>query len=387
MTIVRSYSLFRYSIAGTSVLVALALTMSWPQLEEAPTTLFFAAVMVSACYGGLGPGLLATALSVLVLDYFFVPPLYSLEIGLADGMRLGVFVTVAILISSLNAARRQVEGELRRQSANKDWFLATLAHEVRSPLAALTNALEFLRQPGLDAAVAEQVRAIAERGTATIARHMDDLLDVARIGNGKLRLDRKRVELGAVVAQAVETALPLIEARRHQLEVARLEREVWLEADPARLEQVLVNLLANAARYTDAGGRVTLTTEHNEGEVRLRVRDTGRGIAPDILPHIFEPFRQAARGEYGGLGIGLSLVRGLVRMHGGSVTASSDGAGKGSEFTVRIPVAGHGPRERERRSRPSPVGHPARSVARAFNPLWLSAGGVRGGDLQAEVRG
>jgi signal transduction histidine kinase len=352
MTNVRSYSLLRYGIAATSVLVALTFTISWPHLEEAPTTLFLAAVMVSAWYGGLGPGLLTTALSGLVLDYFFVPPVYSLEIGLADGMRLGVFVMVAILISSLNAARRQLERELRRQSANKDWFLATLAHEVRNPLAALSGALQILRHPGLDAAAVEQARAIAERGTATITRHMDDLLDVARIGKGKLRLDRKLVELGAVVAQAVETALPLIEARRHQLDVACPEREVWLEADPARLDQVFVNLLANAARYTDVGGRVTLTIERDGGDVWLRVRDTGRGIAPDVLPHIFEPFRQAERGEYGGLGIGLSLVHDLVRMHGGTVTASSEGPGKGSEFTVRLPVAGNNPREREVLPRP-----------------------------------
>jgi signal transduction histidine kinase len=222
-------------------------------------------------------------------------------------------------------------------------------------------------------AEAEQARAIAERQTATIARHMDDLLDVARIGQGKLRLDRKRVELGAVVAQAVETAFPLIEARQHQLEVALPERAVWLEADPARLEQVLVNLLANAARYTDAGGRVTLTTEHNGGEVWLRVRDTGQGIAPDVLPHIFEPFFQAARGEYGGLGIGLSLVCGLVRMHGGSVTASSDGPGKGSEFTVRLPVTGNDLRGRSDRGR-ALAGHPARvgdlAIAPA-SPTWF----------------
>jgi CheY-like chemotaxis protein/two-component sensor histidine kinase len=172
-------------------------------------------------------------------------------------------------------------------------------------------------------------------------RLVDDLLDVARIARGKIELQKEVVELTTVVARAVETSRPLIDARKHDLTVSLPAEPVRLEADPARLAQVLINLLNNAAKYTEEGGRIWLTAERERCGVTLRVRDTGVGIPPEVLPHVFGLFTQEERSlarSQGGLGIGLSLVRGLVEMHGGSVEATSPGVGRGSEFTVRLPA-------------------------------------------------
>jgi CheY-like chemotaxis protein len=176
-----------------------------------------------------------------------------------------------------------------------------------------------------------------------MVRLVDDLLDVGRITQGKLQLRRERVDLASVVQSAVEGSRPLIESNRHDLSIRLPAEPIYLEADPTRLAQVFSNLLTNAAKYTDRGGRITLIAERQGGEVVVAVRDTGIGIAPDYLPRLFEMFSQvdsALERSQGGLGIGLSLVKGLVRMHGGSVEARSEGLGKGSEFVVRLPVAG-----------------------------------------------
>jgi CheY-like chemotaxis protein len=182
---------------------------------------------------------------------------------------------------------------------------------------------------------------MAERNVVHLTRLIDDLMDVARIGRGKIELSRRVVDLATVVNQAVETARPLIDERRHALTVALPQGTIRVEADPTRLEQVLWNLLNNSAKYTPPGGQIRLSVEPDGGEVVVRVRDTGIGIRPEMLPKVFEMFVQV--GEHkdhaqGGLGIGLSLVRTLVEMHGGSISAHSDGPGHGSEFVVRLPV-------------------------------------------------
>jgi PAS domain S-box-containing protein len=236
---------------------------------------------------------------------------------------------------------RQRTEELQEADRRKDEFLAMLAHELRNPLAPLHNTLELLALQGDDPAAVAVAREVMERQVRQMVRLVDDLLDVSRITRGKIALRKAPVDLAAVVATAVDTSRPLIEARRHTLTISLPERPVRIEADAARLAQVLANLLNNAAKYTEVGGRIDLTAERADGEIVLRVGDNGTGISPEMLPRIFDLFTQAESGldrAQGGLGIGLTLARRLVEMHGGTVEAASDGPGRGSDFVVRLPV-------------------------------------------------
>jgi PAS domain S-box-containing protein len=231
--------------------------------------------------------------------------------------------------------------ELRDADRRKDEFLAMLAHELRNPLAPIRNALDLMSMEQADEETVRWSREIMRRQVEHMVRLVDDLLDVSRIMRGKIELRKEPVELAAVVQRAVETARPVIDAQRHQLQVVLPQQPVWLEADPIRLAQVLSNLLNNAAKYTEQGGHIWLSAERDDGHVRFRVRDDGMGIAPEMIPHLFELFTQADQSldrAQGGLGIGLSLVQNLVQMHGGTVTASSQGPGTGSEFVVELPA-------------------------------------------------
>jgi PAS domain S-box-containing protein len=237
--------------------------------------------------------------------------------------------------------RVELEAALRQADRRKDEFLAMLAHELRNPLAPVRAALQVLRAAGSGHPDADQAAAMIERQVWTLARLVDDLLDVSRITRGKVRLRKEPVDLAVVVARAVEAARPLLEANRHALEVSLPEGPVPLEADATRLEQVFANLLNNAAKYTEPGGSVRLSAERRGGEVVVRVRDSGCGIPAEVLPHVFDLFTQADRTldrSQGGLGVGLTLVKGLVEMHGGSVAAHSDGPGQGSELVVCLPA-------------------------------------------------
>ena len=237
--------------------------------------------------------------------------------------------------------RQRAEEALREADRRKDEFLAMLAHELRNPLAPIRNALEILKLADVSPEVLRQTREMMERQVQVMARLVDDLLDVSRITRGKIELRKAPVELRTVVARAVETARPLIEARDHALTVEQAPQPLLVEGDVVRLAQVVANLLNNAAKYMQPGGRVTLTTAREGGEVVVRVRDAGIGIAPDLLPHVFDLFTQsheAAALSQGGLGIGLTLVWRLVAMHGGKVEAHSAGLGLGSEFVVRLPA-------------------------------------------------
>ncbi|HEY0195259.1 MAG TPA: ATP-binding protein [Kofleriaceae bacterium] len=244
------------------------------------------------------------------------------------------------------SARKRVEQQnlvLRAQaeSANraKDEFLAMLGHELRNPLAPILTALNLMRMRG-DAAT-DKERVVIERQAQHLVHLVDDLLDVSRITRGKIELKRTRVELGEVVGRAIEMASPLIDQRRHVLQVDVAPRGLVLDADPARLAQVFANLLTNAAKYTEPGGRIAVTGARRGAELELVVRDTGVGIAPQMLPHVFDLFVQESQTidrSQGGLGLGLSIVRSLVALHGGSVSVDSAGRGHGSAFTIRLPA-------------------------------------------------
>ncbi|MBC7968230.1 MAG: PAS domain S-box protein, partial [Fuerstia sp.] len=244
--------------------------------------------------------------------------------------------------------RKQAENELRRLAAElsnadrrKDEFLATLAHELRNPLAPIRNGLQLMQMVGGGGEAAEQVREIMERQLNQMVRLVDDLMDVSRISRGKVELRKERLPLADVLKSAVETSRPHIERMGHQLTVTLPAVPIIVEADMTRLSQVFLNLLNNAAKYSDPGSRIWLTAEQQESDAVITVRDTGIGIAADHLPLVFEMFSQVDRSlekSQGGLGIGLSLVKQLVAMHGGTVEAKSGGAGMGSEFVVRLPL-------------------------------------------------
>jgi PAS domain S-box-containing protein len=251
--------------------------------------------------------------------------------------------------------------ERRAADRRKDEFLALLAHELRNPLAPLRNALQILRLSP-DGAAQEQARALMVRQLEQMVRLVDDLLDVSRIGQGKLELRREHVALAAVVQSAVETSRPLIEHMGHELTVALPDAPVLVDADPTRLAQVFANLLNNAAKYTDRGGHIRLTAGRQGGDVVVSVQDTGIGIAADQLPGLFQMFSQGERAlerSQGGLGIGLTLVKRLVEMHGGRIEAHSDGPGRGAEFVVRLPAARDAPGPEVAAARLEPAAPPA----------------------------
>ncbi|HYR96195.1 MAG TPA: ATP-binding protein, partial [Candidatus Binatus sp.] len=241
--------------------------------------------------------------------------------------------------------RRQLEDELRERAQQladadrrKDEFLAMLSHELRNPLAPLRTALYLLATDGPDR---DRFLAMAERQVKQLVRLVDDLLDVSRITEGKITLRNEVVSLSELVSRAVETVRPLLDARGQVFTLSLPAESVLLKADPARLAQALGNLLSNASSYTPTAGSIWLTAERLDDEVMVRVRDTGAGLAPELLPHVFDLFVQgdtSLERAHGGLGIGLTIVRRVVEMHGGRVEAQSPGPGQGSEFILHLPV-------------------------------------------------
>ncbi|HJX26523.1 MAG TPA: ATP-binding protein [Thermoanaerobaculia bacterium] len=232
--------------------------------------------------------------------------------------------------------------ELATADRRKNEFLATLAHELRNPLAPISNALNLLRLEKADPAIQEQARKVIERQLGQMVRLVDDLLDISRITSSKLRLRKERIELAAAIQSAQETSLPLIKNAGHQVTVTIPPEPIYLDADLTRLAQVFTNLLNNSAKYTERGGHVWLTATREGREAIVSVRDTGIGIPPEHLPSIFKMFSQvtpALERSGGGLGVGLALAQGIVQLHGGCMEARSEGLGRGSEFIVRLPIA------------------------------------------------
>jgi PAS domain S-box-containing protein len=267
---------------------------------------------------------------------FFGHPKAGVFTDRHERLVVGVAAQAAVAVDNARLYER-----LREQDRRKDDFIALLAHELRNPLAPLRNGLELIRLSGDAGPAVVKARAMMDRQLTHMVRLIDDLLDVSRITRGKLHLQMGRVSLAEVVAHAVEATGPAIAAARHELTLTLPPEPVHLTADLTRLAQVFGNLLSNSAKYTQPGGRIWLTAEAAGGQVAVTVRDTGIGIPADALPHVFDMFAQVDRSaerESGGLGIGLALVKGLVEMHGGTVAAASEGAGRGSTFTVRLPA-------------------------------------------------
>jgi PAS domain S-box-containing protein len=238
--------------------------------------------------------------------------------------------------------RKQAEDALRLADRRKDEFLATLAHELRNPLAPIRNGLQIMRLAQGSGEPFARTQAMMERQLEQMVRLIDDLLDLSRISRGKVELHRTRVDIGTVLQSALETSRPVIEQFEHRLAVEFPSVPVLVDADVTRLAQVFANLLNNAAKYTPRGGRIMVMVEPGDGEVEIKIRDTGVGIPPDMRARVFEMFTQVDRSlerTQGGLGIGLSISKQLVEMHGGVISVESDGVGLGSEFVVRLPTA------------------------------------------------
>lgn len=238
------------------------------------------------------------------------------------------------------AQRKRADG-LAEANRSKEDFMALLSHELRSPLSPIRNAVQILRQMRTNDPVIEQAGDIIDRQVGQMVKLVDDLLDITRITKGKLRLTKEPVELRVIVNHAAETARPFMDACKHDFSVSLPLEPLAVEADPARMEQVLVNLLNNAAKYSNTGGLIRLSVLREGNEAVIRVKDNGVGIAPELLPKIFDLFTQVDGSlgrSYGGLGIGLALSRNLVEMHDGRLQVSSAGLGKGCEFTIKLPL-------------------------------------------------
>ncbi|VXB76562.1 ATP-binding protein [Massilia sp. 9I] len=269
---------------------------------------------------------------------------YAARIGPPEQHRIAVVFNDITERRSSEESLRRMASDLEEANRIKTEFLATLAHELRNPLAPLRSGLQFIRHEAHDPAAVARIHEIMDRQLGHLVHLVDDLLDVARITRGQIALKRERIDLATVLAAAVETSMPLIEAQRHHLDLhlPPPDQALVVDADATRLTQVVSNLLNNAARYTPRGGSIVLAAERDGNEAVIAVSDNGIGIDPERLDDVFTMFTQIGEGRRhaaGGLGIGLSLVRSLVELHGGSVRASSAGTNSGSVFTVRLPLA------------------------------------------------
>lgn len=359
------HRLLRYGWAALGGVGAVALQRLLLGLigPDFPFAMLFTAVLVSAALAGRGAALITAAVGAAGAAAWLLPAAnqggswdHEDWAGLARYC-IGS-AGMALLVGALQEARGRAEQsaataraqeeslrlqaeKLARHDRAKDEFLAMLGHELRNPLAPITLANELLKAQVAGNPTAERLRGIIDRNTRDLSRIVDDLLEISRINEGKIELRLEPVNLGEAVEQAAASARPLMDARGHTFTLDLPPEPVTLEADPTRLVQVLVNLLNNAARYTDPGGRISLTAGRDGSEAWIRIRDNGRGIPPELLPRVFDLFVQGEQGlarTEGGLGIGLTLVHRLVRMHGGTVDAESGGPGAGSTFTVRLPL-------------------------------------------------
>ena len=353
MSTTGAHRLVPYGVAIGCVVTAFLLThVLWPWLEPHPTSIFLAAVTVTAWYGGLCPSLLATALAIFVEDYFFIAPFHSLEMTFENVVRICVFVLVALLISGIDSGRKKAIAERDQsialehqartaaETANhvKDEFLAMVSHELRTPLNVILGWVRMLRSGKLTAEATADALAKIERNAELQQRLIEDLIDVSRIAAGKLRIDSQVVDLCKVVEDGLNAVTLAAKAKHIEVRLSGQNTVLLVLGDPYRLQQVVWNLLSNAIKFTPERGHIELALTKVEHHARVTVRDTGRGIVADLLPSIFETFRQGEN-DRKGMGLGLSIVRHIVELHGGSVYAESAGKDQGSTFTLNLPLA------------------------------------------------
>jgi signal transduction histidine kinase len=343
------HPIVRYSGAILAVMVAAALTRILSNFGDAGISpLFFAAVLISAWFGGLGPGLCATALSGLATAYFFIPHANSLVAARDVVLRVMVFTVVAVLASSLNEATKRASEAFRRArdaaeeaSAAKTRFLATVSHELRTPLTSVVMIADAMAN---DASLPRSMRDDASTILASIeleVRLIDDLVDLSRIGNGKLRLDMQPLDLNQPLLAALQLCDADLREKQIELMTEFKAENSRVNGDAFRLQQMFWNLIRNAIKFTPDSGRIKVATRNDpDTNVVVEVSDNGIGIDPNRLSSIFEAFEQGGpdiTARFGGLGLGLAICQALTEAHGGAVRAASVGTGHGSIFSVSIP--------------------------------------------------
>jgi signal transduction histidine kinase len=303
-------------------------------------SMYYLAVSLAGWAGGLTPALVTALLSSVLANYLFTEPRGMLHIKSAEDVwALGLFVAVSLVIGILSEISLRAQARVREAEQQKDDFLAILAHELRNPLAIIhyTNLAEDRSKLAGQPARSE----IIDRQVQQLDQMIDDLLDISQVSRGKFRIKFEAVNVSKLIDDAIEKSHPVITGRGHELSVERPAEELTLWGDPTRLQQVITNLLTNAARYTPKGGKIEFRGTREKDSVVLRVRDNGMGIAKELVSRIFDLQTQFARSlDTSGpsLGVGLALVRTLVELHGGTVSAVSEGPNQGSEFTVRLPL-------------------------------------------------
>jgi signal transduction histidine kinase len=351
------------ALAAVAVALGIRLLLNPWMGANRPFLLFIAAVAVSAWFGGTRVGIFSVVVAYLAANLFLIPPVGRFEFQVRnpiDWVNLLTFLVVSAFVIGPIAALRQSQAQAEAAAVqiqsllekakvadrHKDQFLATLSHELRNPLASLSNALELLTTGAYDRPTLEKICPLMVRQVGQMTRLIDDLMDVSRIAQGRIRLQRDRVDLAALVAHAVEATQPIIADRSHQLQVELPPLPLMIEGDGIRLTQVLANLLHNAAKYTGRAGTIRIAASRERDRAVVRVRDNGPGIPREKLAQIFEMFSQldsTLHHAQGGLGIGLFLAKQMVELHHGHIEAHSDGEGQGAEFVVSLPCCAVSP--------------------------------------------
>lgn len=351
-----SLGLYLFSVATVAVALAVTLALWRPVFSRNPFALFYMAVLISAWLGGIGPGLLAAVFAVTTITYFITPTFVTFDGSWRDLVQAGTFVALAVAVATLDSRRRRAVHALehsmaemkkakdRADAANaaKDRFLAVLSHELRTPLTpALAAAQAIQDRKDLPPLLREDI-AMIHRNIDLEARLIDDLLDITRITQNKLKLRPKLVDVHVLIHQVLDICR--VDADEKNVRTYRELNAIKpvVMADAARMSQVLWNLVKNAIKFTPGGGTVTVRTSGDDMRIRIDVSDTGIGIEPAALSRIFNAFEQAGENitrEFGGLGLGLAISKAIVDLHGGKLTASSEGHGKGAVFSMTLPLA------------------------------------------------
>jgi signal transduction histidine kinase len=346
--------LVRYGAAVAAVAIAIGVRALFNPLwgpTDYPTGFFTAAVVFAAWFGRMGPGLFAIALSAAAITYFHMEPIHSFVITAQNAPALIIFsivgLSIVIAIEAMHRSNDRAQRALAEVAAadrQKAEFLAVLAHELRNPLAPISGAAYLLKKSSDSHPWLRQISDVIDRQLHQLTRLVDDLLDVARATRGKIDLKPELMNMSDAVALAVEAARPLIDAKGQGLSIRLTQEPVYVVGDLTRLSQVVSNLLSNAAKYSGKSGRIEVILGRKANSVTVTVRDHGMGIAPELLPRIFDLFVQGDDNlahSNGGLGVGLTLVKKIVELHGGDVKVFSEGRGKGSEFVISLPSSPH----------------------------------------------
>ena len=341
----------RYIFAFVTIGFALVLDMLFsPELVAHRYAPFIFAIILVAFFGDLGSSLLATLLAIVATNYFDARIEHRVRLNADDLVQLAIFVTIAVSISILTTRRRRAErqlaranAELRKLDSAKDRFIAAVSHELRTPITVIQGWAQILSQKDGESMRPAAAAAIEQSARAQ-ARLIEDLLDMSRLILDKLQLKRSAVEMADVVREMEEMIRPAAEAKNIDVETRFPPEPCIVDGDGVRLQQILWNLLQNAVKFTPDGGHIAMRLTIEGRFARVTVSDDGDGITADLLPYLFDPFRQGdGSASKGGLGLGLAIARQLAAAHGGTIEAESEGAGRGARFTVRVPLESAAP--------------------------------------------